>query len=201
MAFELPNLPYAHDALASKHMSQETLELHHGKHHNGYVTTLNSLTEGTPLADKPLEDVVKETFGKPDQKKIFNQAGQHWNHVLFWQAISPKGGGDALPGKLEAKIREDFGSLDAFKEAFKQAGATHFGSGWAWLVLKDGKLTVYSTPNAENPLAHGDHALLGCDVWEHSYYLDFRNRKPDYVQNFLDNLVNWEFVESRLMQA
>ncbi|WP_439577344.1 superoxide dismutase [Elioraea sp.] len=203
MAFTLPSLPYAHDALAASGMCQETLELHHGKHHQAYVTALNGFVEkDANLQGKSLEEIVKLSHGKAEMAGVFNNAGQIWNHNLFWPCMKPNGGGK-LPGKLEAKIASDFGSVDAFKDAFKQAGATQFGSGWAWLVVgKDGKLATAKTPNGSNPLAEGQGtAILGCDVWEHSYYLDFRNRRPDYLTNFLEKLVNWEYVESLLAKA
>ena len=198
MAFELPALPYDYEALAP-FMSRETLELHHDKHHQAYVTNGNKLLEGSGLEGKSLEDVVKESYGK--NQGLFNNAGQHWNHDLFWQNLSANGG--RLPGALEKKIVEDFGGVDQFKEAFKTAAVGQFGSGWAWLVLaNDGKLKVTKTPNGSNPLATGEgKALLGLDVWEHSYYLDFRNRRPDYVTNFLDKLANYEFAEATLKAA
>jgi Fe-Mn family superoxide dismutase len=202
MAFELPALPYSHAALAERGMCQETLELHHDKHHQAYVTALNGFVEKDPaLAGKSLEDIVKLAYGKPEMAPVFNNAGQHWNHILFWQNMSPTGGG--VPGALEKKLTEDFGSVDAFKAAFKAAAIGQFGSGWAWLVAgKDGKLAVAKTPNGSNPLAEGHgHALLGIDVWEHSYYLDFRNRRPDYITNWLDKLANYEFAESQLAAA
>ncbi|MBI1208222.1 MAG: superoxide dismutase [Azospirillum sp.] len=196
MAFELAPLPYAHDALAP-FMGEETLQLHHGKHHQTYVTNLNNLIKGTALEGQSLDAIVKASYGDPAKAGIFNNAGQHWNHELFWQAMKKNGGG-AIPGGLESRIKADFGSVEAFKEAFTQAGLTQFGSGWAWLVEDGGKLKVTKTPNGENPLAHGQHALLGCDVWEHAYYLDYRNRRADYLKAFLESLVNWEFVASRL---
>ncbi len=199
MAFELPNLPYSENALAGRGMCQETLELHHGKHHQAYVTALNGFVEKDPqLQGKPLDEIVKLSHGKPDMAGVFNNSGQHWNHILFWQCMSPNGGG--IPGSLEKKITQDFGSVEKFRDAFKQAGATQFGSGWAWLVLgSDGKLKVTKTPNGSNPLATGEgKALLGVDVWEHSYYLDFRNRRPDYLQNWMDKLANYEFAASRM---
>ena len=202
MAFELPALPYPHAALAARGMCQETLELHHDKHHQAYVTALNGFVEKDPaLAGKSLEDIVKLAYGKPEMAPVFNNAGQHWNHILFWQNMSPTGGG--VPGALEAKITEDLGGVDKFKEAFKAAAIGQFGSGWAWLVLgTDGKLKVTKTPNGSNPLAEGQgHALLGIDVWEHSYYLDFRNRRPDYITNWLDKLANYEFAESQMKAA
>ena len=199
MAFELPNLPYSHTALAARGMCQETLELHHGKHHQAYVTALNGFVEkDAALAGKSLEDIVRLSHGKADMAGVFNNAGQHWNHILFWQCMSPTGGG--IPGALEAKLIADFGSVAAFKDAFKAAGATQFGSGWAWLVMgADGKLKVTKTANGSNPVATGEgKALLGCDVWEHSYYLDFRNRRPDYLTNWLDKLANYEFAAAQL---
>lgn len=200
MAFELAALPYSINALAAAGMSAETLELHHGKHHQAYVTALNGLVEkNDTLKGKSLEDIIRHANGKTDLAPVFNNAGQHWNHILFWQALSPKGGG--MPGHLEKKIIEDFGSVAAFKDAFRTAATTQFGSGWAWLVLaRDGKLKVTKTANADNPLAADQgKALLGLDVWEHSYYVDFRNRRPDYVTNFLDKLANYEFAEAQLM--
>ncbi|MEQ8965307.1 MAG: superoxide dismutase [Azospirillaceae bacterium] len=199
MAFELPDLPYGYDSLAP-YMSRETLEYHHDKHHNTYVTTLNKLVEGTEFAGKGLEDIVKGSFGDASKQAIFNNAGQAWNHNHFWNWMKPNGGG-SIPGELEKKLVEDFGSIDKFKEEFTQAGVTQFGSGWCWLVLDGGKLKVTKTPNAENPLAHGQTTLLGCDVWEHSYYLDYRNRRPDYLKAFLDSLVNWEYVAELYSKA
>jgi len=199
MAFELPPLPYPHDALASRGMSRETLELHHDKHHQAYVTALNGFVEKDPsLQGKSLEEIIKATYNQADKAPVFNNAGQDWNHNLFWQMMSPEGG--KVPGKLERKLTEDFGSVQAFKDQFKTAAVGQFGSGWAWLVQgPDGKLKVTKTPNGSNPLATGEgNALLGVDVWEHSYYLDFRNRRPDYVQNWLDKIANYEFAESRL---
>ena len=200
MAFELPPLPYATNALAAAGMCQETLELHHGKHHQAYVTALNGFVEKDPaLQGKSLDDIVTATASTPGP--VFNNAGQHWNHILFWKNMSPKGGG--IPGALEAKLVSDFGGVQQFKDAFKTAATTQFGSGWAWLVAgADGKLKVTKTPNGSNPLATGEGtALLGIDVWEHSYYLDFRNRRPDYVTNWLDKIANYEFAEAALKSA
>lgn len=194
MAFELPPLPYAHDAL-EPYMGRETLELHHGKHHNTYVVNLNNLVEGAGLAGKDLDEVVVEGF-KSNNAGIINNAGQHWNHNLFWRTMKNDAGAPA--GELAKRIDHDFGSLDKMKEAFKAAAVGQFGSGWAWLVLDGDKLDVMKTPNGENPLMHGKTALLGIDVWEHAYYLDYRNRRPDYVQAWLDHLVNWEEVEKGL---
>ncbi len=202
MAFELPALPYDTNSLAERGMQQETLELHHGKHHQAYVTALNGFVEKNPdLQGKSLEEIVHFCYNKPDLAPVFNNAGQHWNHILFWQNMSPKGG--AMPAKLEQRITEDFGGVTQFKDAFKQAGISQFGSGWAWLVLaQDGKLKITKTPNGGNPLATGEgKVLLGIDVWEHSYYLDFRNRRPDYLTNWLDKIADYEYAEAALAAA
>ncbi|MFD2261542.1 superoxide dismutase [Lacibacterium aquatile] len=199
MAFELPTLPYSYNALAERGMGQETLELHHGKHHQAYVTALNNFVDkNADLQGKSLEEIIAFSHGKADLAPVFNNAGQHWNHIHFWKALSASGG--KIPGRLEAKLIEDFGSIEKFKEAFTQAAISQFGSGWAWLVLgKDGKLKAVKSPNGSNPLASDDgKPILGLDVWEHSYYLDFRNRRPDYVSNFLDKLANYEFAEANL---
>jgi Fe-Mn family superoxide dismutase len=192
MSFTLPDLPYAHDAL-SPYMSRETLEYHHDKHHLAYVNTGNNLLKGTEWEGKSLEEIVQGSFGK--NPGLFNNAGQHFNHTHFWRWMKPNGGGDKLPGKLEKKINEDLGSVAKMKEDFIQAGTTQFGSGWAWLAVKDGKITVMKTANGESPLVHGGTPILGCDVWEHSYYIDYRNRRPDYLKAFMDHLVNWDYVE------
>lgn len=199
MSFTLPTLPYGYDALAAHGMGQETLELHHDKHHQAYVNALNGLVEkNAALQGKSLEEIIALANGKADLAPVFNNAGQHWNHIHFWNALSPKGG--TIPGALEARFVADFGSVDAFKAAFKTAATGQFGSGWAWLVAaSDGKLKVTKTANGSNPVATGEgKALLGLDVWEHSYYLDFRNRRPDYVTNFLDHLANYEFAAANL---
>ncbi|WP_118137443.1 superoxide dismutase [Oceanicella sp. SM1341] len=199
MAFDLPALNYSASALEGRGMSQETLELHHDKHHQAYVTALNGFVEAQPdLQGKTLEEIVTLTYGDTARAGVFNQAGQHWNHIHFWNALSPEGG--RMPARLQTRLVEDFGSVDAFKAAFKAAAVGQFGSGWAWLIRKpDGRLGVTKTPNGVNPLATGEGtALLGLDVWEHSYYVDFRNRRPDYVANFLDNLANYEFAEANL---
>jgi Fe-Mn family superoxide dismutase len=204
MPFSLPPLPYATSALAAQGMCQETLELHHGKHHNAYVTALNGLIEAKGLAGKSLETIVAEAGAAgADGLPVLNQAGQHWNHILFWQVMSPNGGGDKLPAKLAAKIDSDLGGLQAFKDAFKQAGVTQFGSGWCWLIVKaDGTLAVTKTPNGANPVSTGEGTpILGCDVWEHAYYLDFRNVRPNYLDNFLNKLVDWAVVESLMEQG
>ena len=191
MPFELPSLPYSHDALAP-HMSKETLEYHHDKHHQAYVTNGNNLLKGTEWENKPLEEVVKGSFGK--NAGLFNNAGQHYNHLHFWKWMKPQGGGDKIPGALKAKIDSDLGGVAKAKEDFIQAGVTQFGSGWSWITVKDGKLAITKTANGENPLVHGGKPILGCDVWEHSYYIDYRNRRPDYLKAFTDHLVNWEYV-------
>ena len=196
MAFELPSLPYEKDALAP-YMSSETLDFHHGKHHQTYVTNLNNLVKDSDMQDASLEDIVVKSSKDSSMAGIFNNAGQHWNHILFWQCMKPNGGG-AMPSELENRINSDFGGIDQFKEAFVQAGTTQFGSGWAWLAIDNGKLVVTKSANASNPLVDGMKPILGCDVWEHSYYIDYRNKRPDYLKAFLDNLVNWEFVASQL---
>ena len=196
MSFELPSLPYAHDALAP-YMSSETLDFHHGKHHQTYVTNLNNLLKDHELQGSSLEDIVVKSSKDASMAGIFNNAGQHWNHILFWQCMKPNGGG-SIPSELEGRLNSDFGSVEQFKEAFIQAGTTQFGSGWAWLAIDNGKLVVTKSPNASNPLVDGMKPILGCDVWEHSYYIDYRNKRPDYLKAFLDSLVNWEFVASQL---
>jgi Fe-Mn family superoxide dismutase len=190
--FTLPPLPYAYDALGP-YMSKETLEFHHDKHHQAYVTNGEKLLEGSGLEILPLEDIVKESYGK--NAGLFNNAGQHYNHVHFWNWMKPNGGGNKLPGKLQAAIDSDLGGFDKFRADFIAAGTTQFGSGWAWLSLKDGKLEVSKTPNGESPLVHGGKPILGVDVWEHSYYIDYRNARPKYLEAWFDNLVNWEHVE------
>ena len=196
MAFELPSLPYEKDALAP-YMSSETLDFHHGKHHQTYVTNLNNLVKDSDMQDASLEDIIVKSSKDSSMAGVFNNAGQHWNHILFWQCMKPNGGG-AMPSELENRINSDFGGIDQFKEAFVQAGTTQFGSGWAWLAIDNGKLVVTKSANASNPLVDGMKPILGCDVWEHSYYIDYRNKRPDYLKAFLDNLVNWEFVASQL---
>jgi Fe-Mn family superoxide dismutase len=197
MTFELPSLPYASDALAP-YMSSETLDFHHGKHHQTYVTNLNNLVKDTDMQDSSLEEIVVKSSKDPSMAGIFNNAGQHWNHILFWQCMKPNGGG-SMPSELESRITSDLGGIDQFKEAFIQAGITQFGSGWAWLAIDNGKLVVTKSPNASNPLVDGMKPILGCDVWEHSYYIDYRNKRPDYLKAFLDSMVNWEFVASQIL--
>ena len=191
----LPELPYSYDALAP-YMSKETLEFHHDKHHNTYVVNANKIIDENNMSYETLESLVKDSH--TSNPGLFNNAAQHWNHIEFWQWMKPNGGGN-IPGELEAKINSDFGSFDKFRADFIAAGATQFGSGWCWLVMNsNGDLSVTKTPNGENPIIHGQKALLGCDVWEHSYYIDFRNKRPAYLSNFLENLVDWENVASRL---
>jgi len=197
MSFSLPELPYSYDALAP-YMSRETLEFHHDKHHKAYVDNGNKLLAGSEWDGKSLEDVVKGSFGK--NAGLFNNAGQHYNHIHFWKWMKPSGGGK-IPGKLEKQIVSDLGSVDKMKEEFIQAGVGQFGSGWCWLAVKDGKIVVTKTPNGENPLVHGAVPILGCDVWEHSYYIDYRNRRPDYLKAFIEHMVNWEQVEQMLTAA
>lgn len=198
MAFELPDLPYAYDALAP-HMSQETLEFHHDKHHLAYVNTGNGLIEGTDFASMDLDEICKKAFAEGNQALV-NQAGQHYNHVHFWNWMKPNGGGTSLPAKVEGLVSA-YGGLDKVRSDFIQAGTTQFGSGWAWLAVKDGTLHVMKTPNGENPLMHGAQPILGCDVWEHSYYIDYRNARPKYLETWFDNLVNWDYVESLAEKA
>ncbi|PCI26688.1 MAG: superoxide dismutase [Fe] [SAR324 cluster bacterium] len=191
MAITLPELPFAKDALAP-HISENTLDFHYGKHHNAYVVNTNKLIEGTEFADADLETIVKKASGG-----LFNNAAQVWNHSFYWQCMKPNGGGVAT-GAIAEKIKATFGSYEKFTEEFKTAGMTQFGSGWAWLVLDAGELKIVKTANADTPLAHGQTPLLTVDVWEHAYYLDYQNRRPDYLSVFLDKLVNWEFVNACL---
>ena len=196
--FTLPPLPYAYDALGP-YMSAETLEFHHDKHHQAYVTNGEKLLEGSGLEILPLEDIVKESFGK--NAGLFNNAGQHYNHVHFWNWMKPNGGGNKLPGKLQAAVDSDLGGFDKLRADFIQAGTTQFGSGWAWISVKNGKLEVSKTANGESPLVHGGKPILGVDVWEHSYYIDYRNARPKYLEAWFDNLVNWEHVEKMFEEA
>jgi len=193
MAFELPALPYAKDALAP-HISEETLEYHYGKHHKTYVDNLNKLTQDSELADKSLEELIKTQSGG-----IFNNAAQVWNHTFYWKCLSPNGGGKPN-GDLLTAIERDFGGFDAFKEKFTETSVKTFGSGWGWLVKNaDGKLEIVSTSNAGNPLTDDQTPLLTCDVWEHAYYIDYRNARPKYLEGFWE-LVNWEFVAKNLAE-
>ncbi len=199
MAFALPDLPYSGDGL-DPHISSRTLEFHHGKHHATYVNNLNSLTKDGPLADKTLEQIITETAGDAEKAGIFNNAAQIWNHTFYWHSMRP-GGGGTPSGDLAARIDASFGSFDAFAEAFTQAATTQFGSGWAWLVVDGDGLAVTKTGNADTPVAHGQTPLITLDVWEHAYYLDFQNRRPDYIKAFLDDLVNWDFAAENLAKA
>ena len=196
MYFTLPKLDYSNDGLAPI-MSEETLDLHHGKHHQTYITNLNNFIKDTEMSNKSLEDIILLSSQDTSMAGIFNNASQHWNHNLFWKCMKPKGGGN-IPPKLEKRIISDFGSILEFKNKFKQAGITQFGSGWCWLSIDNGKLVVTKTPNAVNPLIDNMKPILGCDVWEHSYYIDFRNRRPEYLDKFIENLIDWEFVDSLL---
>jgi superoxide dismutase, Fe-Mn family len=197
MAFEQEPLPYDFNALEPYGMKAETFEYHYGKHHKTYVDNLNKLTADTELADKPLEEVIKATYNDASKQGVFNNAAQVWNHTFFWNSLKP-GGGSAPTGDLAARIDKDFGSFDKFKEEFTTAATTQFGSGWAWLVDDNGTLKVTKTANAVNPVAEGQKALLTLDVWEHAYYIDFRNARPAFIKNYLDNLVNWDFATANL---
>ena len=199
MALELPDLPYAYDALAP-YMSKETLEFHHDKHHMAYVTNGNNLLKDSPLAGKSIEEICKAAFAEKNAGLV-NNVGQHYNHNHFWNWMKPNGGGTKLPGALQKAVDSDLGGYDKMRADFINAGTTQFGSGWAWLAVKDGKLAVMKTPNGENPLMHGAHPILGCDVWEHSYYIDYRNARPKYLEAFVDSLVNWEYVEKMYAEA
>ena len=200
MAFSLPALPYAKDALAP-HMSAETFDYHHGKHHNAYVTNLNGLVEkDASLQGKSLEELILLSAKDDTKAGVFNNAPQVWNHTFFWSCMKPSGGG-APTGALLAKIEADFGSFDAFKAAFAQAATTQFGSGWAWLVLDGGTLKITKTSNAGTPMTSGQVALLTIDVWEHAYYIDYRNLRPKFIETFLGSLVDWDFVAANLASA
>ena len=194
MAFSLPPLPYNKDAL-SPHITAETLEFHHGKHHNAYVTNLNKLLEGKPEASKSLEEVILSSEGG-----VFNNAAQIWNHTFYWNSMKPNGGGKPT-GELLQAIERDFGSFEKFCEEFTTAATTQFGSGWAWLVQDKGKLAVTKTGNADLPMKHGQKALLTIDVWEHAYYIDFRNLRPKYIETFLTKLANWDFATENLKKG
>jgi len=199
MAYELPPLPYDYQAL-EPYISARTLEFHHDKHHAAYVNNYNAAVKDTELDSLPLETVIKQVFGDPAKVGLFNNAAQAWNHTFYWYCIKPGGGGQPT-GELAAKIDADLGGYDKFKEAFLSAGGTQFGSGWAWLVLENGTLKVTKTPNAENPLVHDQVPLLTMDVWEHAYYLDYQNKRPDYAKTFVENLINWDFVAEQYAQA
>ncbi len=196
MTFSLPDLPYAYEALGP-YMSRETLEYHHDKHHLAYVNNGNNAVKGTEWEGKPIEEVIKGSFGK--NAAVFNNIGQHFNHSQFWLSMKPNGGG-AIPGELEKALVDAFGTVEKAKADLIQAAVTQFGSGWAWLALKDGKIEITKTGNAENPLVHGAKPLLTLDVWEHAYYIDYRNRRPDFAKAFIENLVNWEYVAEQFGQ-
>jgi superoxide dismutase, Fe-Mn family len=196
MTVTLPPLPYDAKAL-EPHISANTLSFHHGKHHKAYVDKTNELIAGTPLAGASLEDIIKASAKDPSKAVLFNNAAQVWNHTFYWNSMKPNGGG-APKGEIGKRIDKDFGSFDKFKEAFKQAGVTQFGSGWAWLVLDGSTLKIIKTGNADLPMVHNQKAILTADVWEHAYYLDYQNRRPDYLATFLDKLVNWDFAEKNL---
>ncbi|MFH0941090.1 MAG: superoxide dismutase [Candidatus Omnitrophota bacterium] len=194
MAIILPELPYAKDAL-SPHISARTLDFHHGKHHAAYVEKLNGLIAGTELATDTLESIIKKTANDVSKAAIFNNAAQAWNHAFYWQSIKPSGGG--LPaGAIAQKINAAFGSYEKFVEEFKNAGLSQFGSGWAWLIVKEGRLEIMKTANADTPIAHGLDPVLTVDVWEHAYYLDYQNRRGDYLDAFIKHLANWDFANS-----
>lgn len=197
MIIKLPDLPYAKDAL-EPHISTKTLTFHHEKHHQTYVSNLNKLIEGTDLARATLEDIIKKTVNNPEKIGIFNNAAQVWNHTFYWQSMQPNGGGSPK-GDIADKINADFGGYDNFIEQLKNAGLTQFGSGWAWLIIKNNKLEIMKTSNADTPIAHGLKPLLTIDVWEHAYYLDYQNGRGSYLDGFLNNLVNWGFVNSNLI--
>jgi len=192
----LPELPYAKDALAPV-ISAQTLEFHHGKHHKAYVDNLGKLIAGTDLAEAPLEEIIRKTAGDTARAGIFNNAAQVWNHSFYWQCLKA-GGGGAPTGAVAPKIAAAWGSYEKFAEELKNAGVTQFGSGWAWLVLDGGELKIVKTANADTPLARGQKALLTLDVWEHAYYLDYQNRRPDYLAAVIDRLINWDFVNANL---
>jgi Fe-Mn family superoxide dismutase len=194
MSFTLADLPFAYDAL-QPHLSRESFEYHHDKHHATYVANANNLVKGTEFEGKPMEAVITGSFGK--NVPIFNNVAQIYNHDLYWKSLKPKGGG-AVPGRIEKALVDSFGSVDKFREEFQAQGLGQFGSGWVWLEAKDGRLAVRKTPNAENPLVHGARPIVVADVWEHSYYIDYRNRRADYLKAFLDHMVNWEFAEAAL---
>ena len=200
MTFELPKLPYAYDALEPLGMSKETLEFHHDLHHKAYVDNGNKLLDGAGHDGKSLEAIVKDTYkpGALVQSGLFNNASQHWNHIQFWEMMGPSG--KKIPADLEAALNNQFGSIQKFKDEFIAAGVGQFGSGWCWLVQEsDGSLKITKTENGVNPLCFDQTALLGCDVWEHSYYIDFRNKRPVYLTNFLENLVNWDNIVQRMI--
>ena len=197
--FILPKLPYSKDALAP-HISTQTMALHHGKHHKAYIDKLNDLLDGTDMAELPLAEVIQKTAGVSKHQAIFNNAAQCWNHDFFWKSMKPAGGGKPN-GAVAALISKHIGGQSAFNAAFLEAATTHFGSGWAWLVLVDSVVEIITTHDADLPPIHGRTALIACDLWEHAYYLDYQNRRPEFVQTFLDHLVNWDFTNANLARA
>jgi len=197
MTHILPPLPYAVDAL-EPYISSNTLSFHHGKHHQTYITNLNNLVPNTPFATQQLEDIIVQTSSQPEYGGIFNNAAQVWNHTFYWNCLKPKGGGQPF-GEIAKLIDRDLGGYDKFKVDFKQAATTQFGSGWAWLVLDKDHLKIIKTGNADLPMIHGQKAILTCDVWEHAYYLDYQNRRADYVDIFLDHLINWDFANAQIV--
>ncbi len=199
MSFTLPDLPYPHDAL-QPYMSKETLEFHHDKHHQAYVTNGNNLLKDSGLENKSVEEICKAAWEKKNQGLI-NNVGQHYNHIHFWKWMKKGGGGKKLPGSLQKAVDSDLGGYDKMRNDFVQAGMTQFGSGWCWITVQNGKLAITKTPNGENPLMHGSKPVLGCDVWEHSYYIDYRNARQKYLEAFVDSLVDWEHVEEMYSQA
>jgi Fe-Mn family superoxide dismutase len=199
MTFELPALPYAENAL-EPYYSAKTISFHHGKHHKAYVDNLNKLVAGTDLEGKSLEEIILASAGNPQRAGIFNNAAQVWNHTFFWHSMKPGGGGKPQ-GEVASKLEQAFGSYEKFTEQFKATAVGRFGSGWAWLVAEGGALKIVSTANADTPMASRQTALLTVDVWEHAYYLDYQNRRPDFVQAFLDHLVNWDFVAANLAKV
>ena len=199
MALELPSLPYDYDAL-TPYMSRETLEFHHDQHHKAYVTNGNQALEDSALEGKSLEEICKAAYAEKNAALV-NNVGQHYNHLHFWNWMKKGGGGTKLPGALAKAVDSDLGGYDKFRADFINAGTTQFGSGWAWLAVKDGKLEVMKTANGENPLMHGASPILGCDVWEHSYYIDYRNARPKYLEAFVDSLINWDYVAEMYEKA
>ncbi len=200
MTITLPDLPYGRSDLAP-HISEQTLDFHYGKHHQAYVDKLNKMIDGGPLANVALEEIIHDAVGDSAKAGVFNNAAQVWNHTFYWNSMAPKGGG-APTGDIALAIKDTFGGLDGFKEEFANAGAAQFGSGWAWLVAKDGKLEIRKTPNAETPLTDQScKPLLTMDVWEHAYYLDFQNKRPAYIETFIDKLINWDFANQNLTKV
>lgn len=196
MAIELPLLPFSKNAL-EPYISSQTLDYHYGKHHNTYVINTNNLIKGTHLENASLEEIIKISFNNPAQVGLFNNAAQVWNHTFYWHSLSPNGGG-APTGKIAAMINQHFGSYDDFAKRFKEAALGQFGSGWAWLVVIEGKLAIHKTSNADTPMVHGMTPLLCIDVWEHAYYLDYKNVRAEYVDNVINRLLNWEFANGNL---